>query len=346
MAQRKANEVESWLARPDPGTRIVLIYGPDRGLVSERAGRFAAGTRLPLDDPFTVVRVDAADVERQPGRLLDEVRTVPMFAERRLVWLRGAGSQKAVAAEVAALCADPPADALVLVEAGELKKAAALRTTVERSEHGMALPCYADEGKAIDALIDEAVERAGLSIGMEARQLLRAGLGGDRLASRGELEKLVLYCAGRDTVTPEDVRALGGDVSGLNADRAVDAVLSGRLADFDPIYARLLAAGNPPFLLLASALRQVHALQIMRRAMDADGKTVQAAVASARPPVFFARRNAVETALARWSAATLHAAAARLNAAILRTRQRPEIAAASARQALIALAIEAARARK
>ena len=42
MAEKKAHEVDAWLARPDPKIAIVLIYGPDRGLVAERARLFAA----------------------------------------------------------------------------------------------------------------------------------------------------------------------------------------------------------------------------------------------------------------------------------------------------------------
>ncbi|RWD39907.1 MAG: DNA polymerase III subunit delta, partial [Mesorhizobium sp.] len=54
MAQKKGYEVDSWLARPDAAMAIVLLYGPDRGLVAERAKTFAAKTGLPLDDPFSV----------------------------------------------------------------------------------------------------------------------------------------------------------------------------------------------------------------------------------------------------------------------------------------------------
>lgn len=342
MAQKKAHEVEGWLARPDRDIVLVLIYGPDRGLVSERARRFAEKTGLPIDDPFSVVRIDAADLDQQ-GRLLEEARTVPMFADRRLVWVRGAGAQAALAADVAALVAEPPGDCVVLIEAGDLKKGAALRSAVERATTAMALPCYADDGRGVDALIDETLAAAGLSIALEARQLLKALLGGDRLASRGELEKLALYCAGRGEVTVEDVRASVGDVSRLSAEDAVDAVLSGRIALFDTLFTRHVASGGPPFLILSAALRQVQNLQLLREAVDGQGKTPAAAVASARPPVFFARRRAVEDALQRWNQAMLFAAAERLQGAILKTRVNPSVAEALTRQALLALTIEAAR---
>ncbi|WEX09742.1 DNA polymerase III subunit delta [Chelativorans sp. AA-79] len=345
MAQKKAHEVDGWLARPDPKIAVVLIYGPDRGLVSERARIFAQKSGLPLDDPFSVVKIDAAEAD-QPGRLLDEARTVPMFADRRLVWVRGVASQGAIAADVAALVTEPPADCLVLVEAGDLKKSAALRTTVERGERSMALPCYSDDGRSIDGVIDDVLSKAGLTIPLDARQLLKANLGGDRLATRGELEKLALYCNGASEVTADDVRSLIGDVSGSSMDQAVDAVMGGRIADFDSFFSRHVASGSPAFLMLSAALRHVQGLQLMREQVEGQGKTPAAAVASARPPVFFARRSAVEQAVQRWNQAMLQSAAERLQGAILKSRQHPAVARSVSRQALLALAIEGARARR
>jgi DNA polymerase III subunit delta len=345
MAQKKAHEVDGWLARPDPAVAIVLIYGPDRGLVSERARMFAQRSGLPLDDPFSVVKIDAAEAD-QPGRLLDEARTVPMFADRRLVWVRGVAGQSGIAGDVAALVAEPPADCLVLIEAGDLKKNAALRTTVERGARAMALPSYADDSRSIDAVIDDVLSKAKLTISLDARQVLKANLGGDRLATRGELEKLALYCAGASEVTAEDVRALIGDVSGNSVDEAVDAVMTGRIAEFDTLFSRHVASGNPAFLMLSAALRHVQGLQLMREQVEAQGKSPAAAMASARPPVFFARRAAVEQALQRWNQAMLRAAAERLQGAILKSRQHPAVAQSVSRQALLALAIEGARARR
>lgn len=343
MAQKKAHEVDSWLRRPDPDIGIVLIYGPDRGLVAERAKAFVARAGLDPDDPFSSVRLDASELDATPGRLLDEAATVPMFSARRLIWVKNASAQKHLAEEVKALVAAPPRDSVVLIEAGDLKKGAALRAAIESGRAAMALPCYADEGKTIDAVIDEVLSREGLSIGLEARQALRANLGGDRLASRSEIEKLALYCRGTGEVRQEDVRAMTGDVSGLGIDDVVDAVLSGDGRAFDASYTRLTASGTNPFLVLAAAMRQFQLLQLLRAEMDSAQKPASAVVAAARPPVFFSRRRLVETALQRWGAANLDRALERLQATVLLTRRRPDLAVATARQALMALLIESAR---
>ncbi|MGH6977093.1 MAG: DNA polymerase III subunit delta, partial [Stellaceae bacterium] len=48
--------IESFLAAPDPALRACLVYGPDRGLVGERAARLA---RAIVPDPKDAFRVAA-----------------------------------------------------------------------------------------------------------------------------------------------------------------------------------------------------------------------------------------------------------------------------------------------
>lgn len=340
MAQKKGYEVDGWLARPGEQA-VVLIYGPDRGLVFERALGFARGTGLKLDDPFSVVRLDASEAERDAGRLLDEARTIPMFSERRLLWVRNAAAQKGLAEDVKALLADPPRDAIVLIEAGDLRRTMPLRTAVEASAAGMALPCYADEARDIDAVIDGELRKSGMRISEEARHVLRRNIGGDRLASRGEIEKLALYALGRSEIVADDVKATTGDVSGLSLDDTVDLMLEGRIEEFDAAFTRHSLAGSQAYLVLAAAIRHLQTLHLLRSGMA--GRSASAAVASARPPIFFSRRRTAERVLEKWPAELLLRGLARLHSAVLATRRRPELAVAIARHALLGLAVESAR---
>ena len=343
MTEKKAHEVDGWLARPDPRIAIVLIYGPDHGLVAERAKAFAAKSGVPLDDAFSVVRLDAGEVERDPGRLLDEAGTISMFSSRRMIWIRDAGANKAFADAVKALATAPPADTLVLIEAGDLKKGAALRAAAESAPAAIALPCYADDGRSIDAVIDDAVQKAGMTIGLDARQLLKRNLGGDRLASRGEIDKLITYAQGQRTIEVEDVIAATGDASMVTVDAVIDAMLLGKLLEFDIAFSRFTAAGNAFFPLLSGALRQFHSLDILRSGMDQAGKSASAAVAGAKPPVFFARKAIVETALSRWTRSAIAGALERIQRTVLSSRERAALAEPIVRQCFLALAAESQR---
>ncbi len=319
MTEKKAHEVDGWLKRPDPSMSVVLIYGPDRGLVSERASAYARGTGLALDDPFSVIRLDGPDIEKAPERLQVEAGTVPMFGGDRLIWIRNAGQGSGLANEIKALCDAPPPDTRILIEAGELKKGTGLRGLVERARNAVALPCYGDEGRSLDAVIDEMLGSAGLRIDTDARQLLKSGLGGDRLATRGEIEKLLLYCRGQQTVSVEDVAAATGDASETGADALIDAVLLGDRRALHAAFAALSRTGSlgglPIFL-----QRQFQQMSMLRHTVDA-GASVSSAVASARPPIFFSRRKGIEAALSRWPGDVLAEANRLIFNAILRTRR-------------------------
>lgn len=344
MAQKKAHEVDSFLKRLDRTYPIVLLYGPDKGLVSERAGAFIKLSGLAKDDPFAVIRVDADDVNAEPGRLSDEANTISMFGGERLIWVRNAAGQKGLADAVAYLAKNPPADTFILIEAGDLKKGAGLRGTVEQSASAMALPCYSDDARGIDSTIDDMLARNRLQITLDARNLLKESLGGDRLATRAELEKICLYAHGRERITIGDVRDIIGDVSATSYETIVDAMMIGNMTDFTHAFDRMIGTSSSSFLILSAAIRQFQSLQALRYGMESEGKNAGTAVATARPPIFFARKKLVETALQRWTTQSCSRAIERLQRTVLESRRNAALAIPVIRQSLIALAAEAARA--
>ena len=122
----------------------------------------------------------------------------------------------------------PSPDCRVIIEAGELRKTAPLRTMCEKAKTAAALPCYLDDAKAISSLIDEEMRAAKLTLTPDARAALTSLLGGDRLASRGELRKLAVYAMGRERIELDDVMAVVADASEQALDGVIDAAFAGR----------------------------------------------------------------------------------------------------------------------
>ncbi|WP_297322507.1 DNA polymerase III subunit delta [uncultured Bartonella sp.] len=341
MAQKKAHEVDSFLSRLQTQYPIVLVYGPDRGLVAERAAKFAKLTGIKLDDPFSNIRLDAGDLERDPIRLVDETGTVSLFGGKRLIWVRNAANGKNLANAVKQLAKTRLENVYLLIEAGDLKKGTALRTAIETAPSAIALPCYADDGRALDGLIDQVLGEYQLAISLDARKWLKDSLGGDRLVSRSELDKLCLYAMGRKEVTLDDVKNAVSDVSGLTYDEIIDAVLVGDLVGFNNRFDRQVATGSALFLIISAAQRQFQQLQLLRQQVEVEGKTLSSVIASARPPIFFRRQKIIELAISRWTLNRIAQAMQRLQKTVLESRQNALLAEPIIRQALLALAVSA-----
>src|SRR3981189_199122 len=209
---RKENDAV--LARPDPGRPIILLYGPDAGLVRERADALLASAVDDPNDPFSLVRLDGDAFSCAPSRLVEEAMTIPMFGGRRAIRVR-AGS-RSFASGVDTLAEMPIKDCRIVIEAGELRPESPLRKACERAKTAVAIACYPDGERDLAKLIDDEMRASGLRIAPDARAVLTALLGGDRQASRNELRKLALYSHGQSEVTPDDVMTVGSDAARLN----------------------------------------------------------------------------------------------------------------------------------
>jgi DNA polymerase-3 subunit delta len=340
MVALKAADVDRFIARPDPARPIVLIFGPDSGLVRERAEALIKSSVDDPNDPFSLARLDGDDLAGEPSRLVEEANTVPLFGGRRAVWVKGGSRNFAPAVE--ALIVAAPADCRVVIEAGDLRRNAPLRVLCERAKNAAALPCYADAERDLVRLIDDEMREAGLAISPEARAALVPLLGGDRLASRHEIRKLALFARGNERVELDDVMAVVADASTLALDGLVDAAFAGRTGELEVQFGKARTAGTAPGTIVSAALRQVAQLHRARLAVE-EGASVSEAAAAIQPFVHFSRKSAVEAALKSWTAARLERAMAQLADAAFEARKQAGMADIIAQRTLLALAVSARR---
>lgn len=285
--------------------RAILIYGPDRGLVSERAGAITKAFVGKDGDGLSITRITSGDLEEDISRLADEATALGLFGGKRVVRVRPERLQiTSIVEDLFGRLAD---DLLLVVEAGQLAKSAALRKLFESSPLGAALPCYPDEGRDLAAVIEDHFNKAGQTIDADARAVLVEQLGGDRIATRAELEKLSLYCLGKTGITLKDVEAVSGEAALLSLDDLADAMGLGRLRDADRLLQRQYASGFSPDGVVAVVSRHIMLLHELRGRVET-GKRPDDAVAAHKPPIFFKRKSAITNQCRIWSLANLNRA--------------------------------------
>ena len=191
MTALKSADIEAYIARENARPGIALICGPDSGLVRERVAAILAKAVDDPNDPFSLARLDGDALAEEPQRLVEEANTVPLFGGRRAVHVKAGGKNILPAVEL--LTGAPPgADCRVVIEAGDLARTSPLRTFCEKSREIAVIICYVDGEREIARLVDEEMRLAGLTITADAKAMLMSLLGGDRLASRNEVQKLAL----------------------------------------------------------------------------------------------------------------------------------------------------------
>ncbi|MGH7092969.1 MAG: DNA polymerase III subunit delta, partial [Stellaceae bacterium] len=297
-----AARVEAFLRRPDLEIRAVLLYGPDTGLVRERADAIARTVCPELHDPFRVTEFTAAALTTGPARLFDEASQISLTGGRRVVRVRDAGDP--LGPLLVRFLVDPPGDALIVLESGDLPGRSALRRAFDDAVCGAAIGCYPDTARGLAGVVRESLAAHRVTASRDATDFLVEHLGSDRLVTRSELEKLTLYAGDGGRIELDDARAAIADAAALALDDVVLAAAEGNIAALDRALARVFQEGEAPVSVIRATQRHLQRLHLLA-AQIARGSSPEDAMRSARPPIFFKQQESFRRQLRAWREPTL-----------------------------------------
>ena len=257
--QRKINQdIKNGVFAP-----VYLIYGSQAYLRSQNRDKLAKAVSgdEDLSASMNVSRFTGKDADIL--QILEAIRTLPFFAERRAVLLDGIGVFEK--AEIA----DPLSDALsgdwpetthliICEEKADLRKK--LFKTVAKA--GTVLPCDEVPEDQIVRWAGSLFRNAGLSIGERELALFIGRTGTDMLRIRSEADKLIGYCTG--TVTEADIVQLCHPRPEDKVFEMIEMTAAGRPGAVMTRYADLLSLNTPPQVILSLLERQFRQLMAIR----------------------------------------------------------------------------------
>ena len=242
---------------PDP---IYLLHGEDEIEKSALAHEFEAL----VDDglrAFNVERIHAGDVASGEklaavvGSVIDAARTLPMMAPRRVVIVPQADgllvpkreSEAATRAldALESLLKTPPRETVLVLVAGNLDRRSRMFKLLARAATLVECGVLADQGDA-ERWVKNRVAAAGVQIDPAGARLLAERCGTDVKRLRNDVDRLLLYALGQNTIALDDVRQIVGPAA-LQDDWAMtNAIESGDGAAALRQLSLMLDGGAPP----------------------------------------------------------------------------------------------------
>lgn len=335
-------QIDPFLKNPDPAALCVLVYGPDEGLVRERADILARHIVPDLKDPFSVIDITPESLRTTPSLLVDESQSLSMLGGARVVRVRALTAEgdalkvveKAVDDLLAVL---KKGDNQVIIEAGDLGASAKLRKLCEDAGNAAALPCYVEDMRDLTKVIAGALKEQGYAIEPDALQHVSANVVGDRAIVRSEVEKLITYMGPvQKRVRLEDAQAAIGDSADLSIDLLAKGVAGGQFAEAQRILDNLLNGGTSFVVVTRNLLNYFMRLHMIKARLER-GESLQAATGKLRPPLFWKHKDAFEAQVSAWSMLQLEQALMILNTAEFKCKQTGADPALLLSRALLAL---------
>jgi len=303
MVKAKAHEVKQYLVKVNDKFSSVLIYGPDEGLVRERADQLSKQVCEDMTDPFNVARPNLSQILEDPALLLDEMLAMSMIGGRRLIRLDSVEEKLAPCLTQTLKGAPTGVDSnLLVVTAGNLKPTSKIRKLFETAKNAVAIPCYADTPRDVEGLIHEVLGAQNLRAEPEAINFLVENLGSDRIISRSELEKVALFAGDRDnrTISLDEVITLIGDSAGLTLNDIASAATGGDLIKLDRLLERAQTQGENAIAILRAVSRRIQQFHLVKGLVEG-GQSTDAAVGKLRPPLFFKEKDIFKGHLFLWN---------------------------------------------
>jgi DNA polymerase-3 subunit delta len=315
--------LEKFVASPAPDTVFLLLYGPDDGLVRDRAEKAVKAVAEDLRDPFRVADFDASDLKDDPARLNDEAFAMALTGGRRAIRVRN-GADHLVGALTDILEAGS-CENLVVVEAGNLAKGSKLRKLAEDNKAAVAGPCYGDSEQDRAGLLQKLLKENGYSVSRDAVEWILAHTGSDRKATLGEYEKLMLYMGEEKAIELDHAMACFGDSSATALDDVVQAAAGGKPVDLEVSIQALMSEGMSVIPIILAVQRHLHKLHFAAGMMR-QGASADQAIGAIRPPVFFKTKPLIRHQLDIWNVDRLATALSLLTEAELdaKTTGRPD----------------------
>jgi DNA polymerase-3 subunit delta len=251
---------------------LYLVHGEERLLMEEAHQRFTASLLTADTQAFNYTPFNGG--EALAAEILAVAETLPVFSEKRLVWIWDAERIEAGEGERFLGYLESPCPTTVLVFSAakpdfRKKLFAALRT------RGEVVPCALLPEREIPRWISERTRRMGLSFSQEALLYLKEAMGNNLHGIIKELEKLELIRRGNSEITLEETQEMVAGSRGhsvfdwLRALGEKNLPLSlGRLGD-------LLAEGEHPLLLLTLVVRQLRQMAIAKEHLSRGGNSAE-----------------------------------------------------------------------
>jgi DNA polymerase-3 subunit delta len=185
---------------------VYVLVGEDAFLRDQHRARIV-NSALGDADPQLCLSILDGDADLELATVLDELRTLPFLAPRRIVIVRQADDFITAHREgLERYVQEPCSSATLILLAATCKTNTKLHKLVQKV--GRIIDCSWPQDAKLGRWLADAAAKRKKKFDPAAAEMLAEWIGNDLAALDGEIEKLSLHAGSRDTITMEDVSAV------------------------------------------------------------------------------------------------------------------------------------------
>ena len=245
---------------------VYLIFGEESWLVAEYTRRLKQA--IVGDDALNFTEF-SRDVPT-PDQAADLLQTAPLFADHRLVLVRGSGLFTKSAPGWPEVCTGIPAGSHLIFSESQVDKRSQLYKAVGRA--GCCAEMTRQSESEIRRFIRQRLEHQGYEIEPAAVSELYQRTGDDMTLICSEIDKLCAYCAETRHISVRDIAAVGVVRVENQIFAMIQKASEGKRKEAMDLYRDLLALQEKPSVILYHTGRTVSQLYAVKRILAEGGR--------------------------------------------------------------------------
>ncbi|MBH87737.1 MAG: DNA polymerase III subunit delta [Pelagibacterales bacterium] len=291
----KNYEIDNFCSSSNMNTPAILIYGEDYGLKNERVSLI---TKNYLNNSKNIIDLDVKSIISDPEILTTELKSISLLADKKVVRIRDANDK--ISSIIENNIFFNPKECLLILISESLSPRSKLRLIFEKHKEAVIIPCYSDDAKNIINIIDNIFKKENIKIDINAKKLLASYLGVDRLVTKSEIEKAILYSGKTKELSINDVSSFLIDQAAINIDKLYDLTLTGHIKQAYKVISKLQNEGIPAIQILRSFTRQLQNLYNIKQNILLKND-INFVIDNFKPPIYFKRKDNIRSQILKWS---------------------------------------------
>lgn len=291
-------KINSTISNLPPAVRVVLLFGPDYGLVDERANVLKNNFLGKSYEDSQFIQLFDSQIKENPNIIYEQAYSISLFGENKKIILVREGKDS-ISKKLAEYIDQPEDETLLIIKAQELSPSSSLRKLCENADDNvLCIPCYVDNTISLKQIISDALKKENIEINPDALFLLTSVLGNDRGITNSELEKIILYAYNTKILTKDDIENLIANNSLTALDKLIYSLFD---LDINGSYSMInnILEENSPINISRSISSHIQKLLFVKSLCEKP-MSIDMALKEIRPPIFFSYVDRFKRQVSTW----------------------------------------------
>ena len=237
-----ANQYLQFLDKNYDNYNVIFLYGTNNGLVNLLFRDTIKFLKIDENNPFLVSTIDGDELKENPTVLVDNLKTISMFGEKKFIILNLLYSTISQTIEklINENITQKNNDFVLIIKAGNLSSKSNFIKFLQKLNNCILIPCYDEEPDKIKTKTRNLFNKYNLVFSNDFMSNLYKKFSTNSLVNESELEKLENFIIENKDVSESLLLSFLTNNEDINNNKIIDLCLSGKpkeaLLYFNNIY--------------------------------------------------------------------------------------------------------------